>query len=232
MKGKISSLIFSCLLLILPLHAEGHLAPVDQALSSFFDSALSPLTPPMESLTGPMPRELALRRVVEKTEVLLRSEGRDIDHAELEEIARIVEKASIHYQIPTSLIFSVIHSESHFRRDAVSADGAMGLMQLQLQTAREFAQAAGLPIPTGIGLFDRETNITLGTGYLRYLIDRFGDLRTALAAYHVGPTEIGRRLNVGQPFSDEYGRTIRVREAYGTVPVPSRASVIRTSTAS
>ena len=75
----------------------------------------------------------------------------------------------------------------------MSPDGAIGLMQIQLDTARHFASRAGLAVPTGIGLFDPQTNVQLGTGYLRLLIDRFGDLRTALAAYHVGPSEIERR---------------------------------------
>lgn len=226
MKGKISSFIFMCLLLVLPLYAEGHLAPIDLALSRCFDSVLSPLTPPPSSLVGPMPRELSLRRVVDRTERLLLSEGREVDHNEMMEIARIVERASLAYQLPPALIFSVIHSESHFRSDAVSPDGAMGLMQIQLETAKHFAGLSGLPLPSGMRLFDRETNILLGSGYLRFLLDRFGDLRTALAAYHLGPTEIGRRVNQGEPFSDEYGRTIRERETFQTISI-SRSSADR-----
>ena len=172
-------------------------------LSATFDSVLSPLTPPPASLVGPMPRELALRRVVDKTESLLRSEGREVDHNEMMEIARIVERASLSYQLPPSLIFSVIHSESHFRRDAVSPDGAMGLMQIQLETAKAARGDRGLPLPTGLRLFDRETNIFLGYGLSAVSARSFRGSGAALAAYHVGPTEIGRRINQGEPFSDD-----------------------------
>jgi soluble lytic murein transglycosylase-like protein len=76
-------------------------------------------------------------------------------------------------------------------------------------------------------LFDPETNILLGTGYLRLLLDRFGNLRTALAAYHVGPTEIERRVVAREPFSDRYGSEIRRREVFFTLatqPTPMVAS--------
>ena len=230
MKGRVAPFMFVGLLMVLPLYAAGHLRPIDDVLSSFFDSVLSPLSPPAGSLVGPMPRETSLRRVVDKTENLLKSEGRNVDHDELVQIARVVERASLAYRLPPSLIFSVIHSESHFQHNAVSPDGAMGLMQIQAETARHFAAIAGLPVPTSLGLFDRETNILLGTGYLRLLIDRFGNLRTALAAYHLGPGEINRRLAVGQPFSDEYGWEIRAREVFFTTSLPPRAAAGQSST--
>jgi hypothetical protein len=95
------------------------------------------------------------------------------------------------------------------------------VMQIQLLTGQHFAQTAGIR-PTINTLFDPEMNIVLGTGYLRLLIDRFGDLRTALAAYHVGPTEIGRRIVENESFSDRYGREIRQRETFFTaMPRPA-----------
>lgn len=230
MKGRIPSFIFVCLVVILPLYGAGHLAFVDQALSAFFDSVLSPLSP-TSSMSGPMPRELALRRLVEKTAMLLESEGTTADRERLMEIARIADKVGLQYRIPPSLILSLIHTESGFRRNAVSSAGAIGLMQVQPQTARHFATREGIDLPRGVPLFNPETNILLGTGYLRHLIDRFGDLRTALAAYHVGPTEIRRRRNAGEPYSDRYGSEIRVREAYSmttAAPQPSPAIPAKT----
>ena len=220
MKGKLPSFIFMCLLVILPLYAAGHLASVDQALSGVFDSAISSVAP-TPTLSGPMPRELALRRVVDKTTELLESEGRVVDRDALWEIARIAERVGLQNRLSPSLILSLIHTESGFRRDAISPVGAVGLMQIQPATARQIVDATGVELPRGIRLLDPETNIVLGSGYLRMLIDRFGDLRTALAAYHVGPTEIGRRMTEGESFSDRYGKEIRVRDTYstGTAPV-------------
>jgi soluble lytic murein transglycosylase-like protein len=221
-KSRISTVIFVALMILIQLLAHGQFVSVDSTLATTFDAVLSP---PSSNLFGPMPRELALRRVINQTEQLLISEGCMVDRGELNAIGRIVERASLTYRLPPSLIFSVIHSESHFDRTAMSHNGAIGLMQVQVETARGFADAAGLPQPTSMRLFDPETNITLGTGYLRALIDRFGNLRTALAAYNRGPTAIGRRVTEGQQFSDAYGRAIRVRAAYYANVVPARASL-------
>jgi soluble lytic murein transglycosylase-like protein len=208
MKGKFPALILACILACLPLYEAGYFRPLDTSLQRIFESVLVPST----DISAPLPRELALRRLVDRTIDLLTLEGRPVDRDRLLSIAHIAERAGLQYQLPPSLILSVIHTESHFQPHAVSPDGAMGLMQLQFATAQEFADAAGIALPSETRLFDPEVNILLGTGYLRQLIDRFGDLRTALAAYHVGPTEIGRRLGVREPFSDRYGREIRERE--------------------
>ena len=222
MKGRVPAFIFMCLLVILPLYSAGFMLPVDVALSGVMDSVLTSLSP-SSTTTGPMPRELALRRMVDRTANLLEAEGKPVKRDELLRIARYAEKASLRYHVSPSLIFSVIHTESRFRRSAMSPDGAIGLMQVQLETARHFATLEGTTPPTGMGLFDPETNVSLGTGYLRFLMDRFGDLRTALAAYHVGPTEIGRRVVAREPFSDQYGSQIRERETFYTLATPARA---------
>jgi soluble lytic murein transglycosylase-like protein len=173
-----------------------------------------------------MPRELAMRRMVDRTARLLEAEGKPVDRQELFQIAKFAERASLQYRLSPSLIFSVIHTESRFRRTAMSPDGAIGLMQIQLDTARHFAATSGMAPPTGMRLFDPETNIQLGTGYLRLLIDRFGSLRTALAAYHVGPSEIERRMVAREPFSDRYGSEIRQREVFYTLVAQPRPMVV------
>ena len=210
--------------MILPLYSAGFLVSVDHALAGVLDSVLNSLSP-TATTSGPMPREVAMRRMVDRTAKLLAAEGKAVDRAELLQIARYAEKASLQYRLSPSLIFSVIHSESRFRKSAMSSAGAIGLMQVQLPTARHFANMSGLEPPTGMGLFDPETNVQLGTGYLRFLIDRFGNLRTALAAYHVGPTEIGRRVDAREPFSDRYGSQIRERETFYTLASQPRAFV-------
>jgi hypothetical protein len=224
MKGRIPSFIFMCLLVILPLSSAGFMGPVDQALSQVMDSVLSSLSPSTET-AGPMPREVAMRRMVDRTALLLQAEGKAVDRQELLRIAQYTEKASLQYRLSPTLIFSVIHTESRFRKTAMSPDGAIGLMQVQLETARHFAAVNGIAPPTGMGLFDPETNVQLGTGYLRLLIDRFGNLRTALAAYHVGPTEIERRMVAREPFSDRYGSEIRQRETFYTLAAQPRSLV-------
>jgi hypothetical protein len=214
MKAKSPSVVLACVLAVIPMYGAGYLAPVDHALSHVFDSVLMGAN----DVSGPLPRELAIRRLVDRTTNLLESEGVDVDREHLMQIARIADRVGLQFQLPPSLILSVIHTESHFDQDAVSPMGAIGLMQIQTDTAREFAEALGLPPPTTFRLFEPETNILLGTGYLRQLIDRFGDVKTALAAYHVGPTEVGRRLTERSPIGDRYGREIREREVFYATP--------------
>ena len=63
-------------------------------------------------------------------------------------------------------------------------------MQLQIDTAKEVAEALGISLTSEEQLLDPELNVVLGTYYFRSLLNRFGDLDSALAAFNVGPTRI------------------------------------------
>lgn len=100
----------------------------------------------------------------------------------------IVERASQRYSIEPALIYAVMRQESLFDPYAVSVANAKGLMQLLESTAREVARREGISIRS---LFDPETNIMLGTAYLRQLLDQWnGDLVRALASYNAGPGRV------------------------------------------
>jgi soluble lytic murein transglycosylase len=72
--------------------------------------------------------------------------------------------------------------------DARSHVGASGLMQLMPATARETARHIGLNTYTPNQINDRETNILLGTAYLKRALDDFGgSMALAAAAYNAGP---------------------------------------------
>jgi len=95
-------------------------------------------------------------------------------------------------------VAAVIHTESGFRENAVSARGARGLMQVMPSTAEWVAGRIGYPSFSVEMLFDPRYNIEIGTWYLADLIRQFeGSAVVALAAYNGGRGEVDRWLRQG-----------------------------------
>jgi soluble lytic murein transglycosylase len=85
-------------------------------------------------------------------------------------------------------VYGLIRQESRFIMDARSSVGASGLMQVMPATARWTANKIGLRGFTVDQLNERETNIAIGTGYLKLVLDDFaGSMPMAAAAYNAGP---------------------------------------------
>jgi soluble lytic murein transglycosylase len=85
-------------------------------------------------------------------------------------------------------VYGLIRQESRFIMDARSVVGASGLMQVMPATARWTARKIGLVNFTPGQITDRDTNIAIGTGYLKLVLDDFaGSLPLAAAAYNAGP---------------------------------------------
>jgi soluble lytic murein transglycosylase-like protein len=94
-----------------------------------------------------------------------------------------VRTAAMRYNVPEALIYSVMQQESGMNPRALSAAGAIGLMQLMPETARAL----------GVDPWDPVQNIDGGTRYLAQLLKQFdGDVRLALAAYNAGPEAVRR----------------------------------------
>lgn len=92
-------------------------------------------------------------------------------------------KASRLFGVDSALVRAVIAVESAFNRYARSHKGARGLMQLMPITARQYGV---------VNSYDPWQNIRGGTAHLKDLIDDFGNLRLALAAYNAGATPVRR----------------------------------------
>ncbi len=85
-------------------------------------------------------------------------------------------------------VYGLIRQESRFIMDARSGVGASGLMQVMPATAKWTAKKIGMTDFQPHQITDRDTNIAIGTGYLKLLLDSFGgSMPMAAAAYNAGP---------------------------------------------
>ena len=101
--------------------------------------------------------------------------------------AAVVERAQ-GVGLDPAYVYGLIRQESRFIMDARSGVGASGLMQVMPATARWTARKIGLTGFTPSQINDRDTNITIGTAYLKLALDDFdGSMPLAAAAYNAGP---------------------------------------------
>ncbi len=91
-------------------------------------------------------------------------------------------------------IAAEIRAESIFNPNARSPANAMGLMQVLPATGASVAKSIGLSGYGGASsLYDSDTNIAIGTAYLRQLMDKYNGLPyVTIAAYNAGPTPTAR----------------------------------------
>jgi soluble lytic murein transglycosylase-like protein len=122
-----------------------------------------------------------------------------------EKVEPLVALYSDRFQLDPKLVHAVIRAESGYNPRAVSAKGAMGLMQLMPQTARELEVEDA---------FDPAANIAGGTRYLRRMLDRFeGSVELALAGYNAGPEAV-RQYGGVPPFAETRGYVEKVMRDY------------------
>lgn len=103
----------------------------------------------------------------------------------------LIASASDRYGVPARLVKAVIQVESAFQPRARSHKGAMGLMQLMPETARQYQTR---------NLYDPRSNIEAGTRHLKKLLGQF-ELPLALAAYNSGEAAV-RRFGGIPPYSE------------------------------
>jgi hypothetical protein len=121
----------------------------------------------------------------------------------------LIQQASAAHGVDVRLVKAVIQTESAYQARARSPKGAMGLMQLMPQTARQY-QARNA--------YDPRANIEAGVKYLRTLLDQF-ELPLAIAAYNAGEGAV-RRFGGIPPFPETQAYVKKVLALTGPLALP------------
>jgi soluble lytic murein transglycosylase len=121
------------------------------------------------------------------------------------------------YRLDAALLAAVVYQESKFDPEARSDAGAVGLMQLQPETARGIALRTGGSAFKVDDLTNPEINVRYGSWYLRHLLDKYDDERLALAAFNAGQgnVDLWREQGKGIAFAETRAYVDRVEELQG-----------------
>ena len=122
----------------------------------------------------------------------------------------IIKTESAKNDLDPYLVASLIRQESEFNPSAISYANAWGLMQLLPSVGKSLAHQEGMAHFQTFQLLDPETNIRLGTRYLKQTLDHFGGVAEyALAAYNAGDSRVEDWQAAG-PYSgmDEFVESI------------------------
>lgn len=127
--------------------------------------------------------------------------------------AALIQREARRNGLDPAWVAAEIRAESTFNPDARSPADARGLMQVLPSTGAAVARRLGLPWNGAQSLYDPETNIAIGTAYLREKEAMYGKPYVAIAAYNAGPTPTSRWLSQRpQMDPDLWIETISYRE--------------------
>lgn len=97
--------------------------------------------------------------------------------------------------IDQSWMYGLVRAESAFIEDVKSPAGALGLMQVMPRTGKETAKNIGLKGFKTSKLKQAETNIPIGSAYMKQMLKKFdGNMVLATAAYNAGPHRVSKWL--------------------------------------
>lgn len=136
------------------------------------------------------------------------------------EYEQVIRAYAHERNLDPTLVAAVVYTESRFDPNVTSSAGAVGLMQVRPETGEFIARSTGATDFVDADLRDPDLNVRYGTWLLDYLRARYdGDLQTALAAYHAGPTNVDewRREGNGIQFPETRAyvdEVLRVRQVY------------------
>lgn len=129
-----------------------------------------------------------------------------------------VEVYAAENNLSPAFVYAVINCESRFDNEAVSNVGATGLMQIMPDTFQWLSAKLGEDSDYSKAT-DPETNIKYGCYLYRYLLDKYGRVQEAVAAYHAGLGNVDKWLEDESYSSD--GKTLH------TIPFPTTNKYVK-----
>ncbi len=123
------------------------------------------------------------------------------------------------YGLDEAWVLGLVRQESRFITEARSEAGAAGLMQVMPRTARYVARKIGLRDYRPKSMTEVQTNVTLGTGYLKMVLDQLGHPVLASAAYNAGPARARRWRDPA--------RTLEGAAYVETIPFPETRDYVK-----
>lgn len=116
-----------------------------------------------------------------------------------------IRREATRNNIDPAWVAAEIRAESIFDPRARSSADARGLMQVLPSTGATLARTTGVALPNADALYDPDTNIALGTAYLRQLLGRFnGKPYQVIAGYNAGPGAANRWLTQRPNFDPDF----------------------------
>lgn len=179
--------------------------PAGQADESAFDSMDLPVDPPA---ARPVSVSVPFGNFVRTTRVRRAVPTRFASPLFVPGPSGLIAAVAASHRIDPLLLGAIVARESAGRADAVSAKGAVGLMQVMPATGR----ALGVTDPAQ--LRDPATSLVAGATYLKQMQARFGgDLALTLAAYNAGPGAVARHRGV-PPYAETRGYVAAILARY------------------
>ncbi len=129
---------------------------------------------------------------------------------------KTIQEEARRHGIDPFIVAGLIRQESHFEPTAKSRANALGLMQLLPSTGKLVAKKAGQSI-TAEDLYKPELNIKLGVSYLAEMLNKYGRIEYAAAAYNGGPGRVSRWLETLPAELEEWVEAIPISETRGYV---------------
>ncbi|MEW6733878.1 MAG: transglycosylase SLT domain-containing protein [Acidobacteriota bacterium] len=123
-----------------------------------------------------------------------------------------IKAEATRYGLDPYIVAGLIRQESVFDPRARSRANALGLMQLLPSTGKLVARKQQRGTISADQLYNPELNIKLGVAYLADMINRFGRIEYAAAAYNGGPGRVDRWLRTLPSELDEWVEAIPISE--------------------